>query len=66
MKLTDEEIIIILKVFSPKSLLEKYMDGVINLNAKQINRLIKIKNGERYSFMTEKELEKITNDEVDK
>ena len=66
MKLTDEEIIVILKVFSPKSLLEKYMDGVINLNAKQINRLIKIKNGERYSFMTEKELEKISNDEVDK
>ena len=66
MKLTDEEIIVILKVFSPKSLLEKYMDGVINLNAKQINRLIKIKNGERYSFMTEKELEKIASDEVDK
>ena len=66
MKLTDEEIIIMLKAFSPKEILDKYVDGVIILTAKQSNRLIKIKNGERENFMTNKEiedLEKIAHDE---
>lgn len=66
MKITDEEIVIMLKAFSPKDILDKYMDGVMSLTAKQSNRLIKMKNGERESFMTDKEveeLEKIAHDE---
>ena len=66
MKLTDEEIITILKAFNPKEVLDKYMGGIISLTAKQSNRLIKMKNGERENFMTDKEregLEKIAHDE---
>lgn len=66
MKLTDEEVIVMLKAFNPKDILDKYMDGVITLTAKQSNRLIKMKNGEMEDFMTEKEkeeLEKIAHDE---
>lgn len=66
MKLTDEEVIVMLKAFNPKDILDKYMDGIITLTAKQSNRLIKMKNGEMEDFMTEKEkeeLEKIAHDE---
>ena len=66
MKLTDEEVIVMLKAFNPKDILDRYMDGVITLTAKQSNRLIKMKNGEMEDFMTEKEkeeLEKIAHDE---
>ena len=66
MKLTDEEVIVLLKAFNPKDILDRYMDGVISLTAKQSNRLIKMKNGEMEDFMTEKEkeeLEKIAHDE---
>ena len=66
MKLTDEEVIVMLKAFNPKDILDKHMDGIILLTAKQSNRLIKMKNGEREIFMTDKEiedLEKISHDE---
>lgn len=62
MKLTDEEIITILKAFNPKEVLDKYMGGIISLTAKQSNRLIKMKNGERENFMTDKELDNTTDE----
>jgi hypothetical protein len=66
MKLTDLEVVTMLKAFTPKEILAKYLDGIIRLSAKQSNRLIEVKNEERDVFMTEKEieeLEKIAHDE---
>ena len=44
MKLTDRDIKSILKVFSAKELIRKYIDNKVKLSSKQLDLLIQLKN----------------------